>query len=78
MQVVYPVCCSIDVPQAQLTAWLRQVDGREHGTREVRECGTTTSARLALLAWLVEQHCPVVAMESIEVYGKPIYHVLSC
>ena len=32
MQVVYPVCCGIDVHQAQLTACLRQVDGEGHVT----------------------------------------------
>jgi hypothetical protein len=30
MQVVHPVCCGIDVHQAQLTACLRQVDGAGH------------------------------------------------
>ena len=32
MPVVYPVCCGIDVHQAQLTACLRQVDGEGHVT----------------------------------------------
>lgn len=45
MQVVYPVCCGIDVHQAQLTACLRQVDGKGHVTQVVREFGTTTAAR---------------------------------
>jgi len=31
----------------------RQVDGEEHVSQEVWECGTTSSALLALLAWLV-------------------------
>jgi transposase len=74
--VVYPVCCGIDVHQAQLTTCLRQVDGRGHVSQVVREFGTTTSALLALLEWLVEQHCPVVALESTGVYWKPVYHVL--
>jgi transposase len=77
MQVVYPICCGIDVHQAQLTACLRQVDEGGHVTQEVWDFGTTTSALLALLEWLVEQHCPVVAMESTGVYWKPVYHVLS-
>ena len=46
-------------------------------TQEVRAFGTTTSALLTLLEWLVEQHWPVVAMESTGVYWRPIYHVLS-
>ena len=39
MQVVYPVCCGIDVHQAQLTACLRQVDTTGHVTQEIREFG---------------------------------------
>ena len=71
MQVVYPVCCGIDVHQAQLTACLRRVDVDGHVTQEVREFGTTTSALLACLEWLTTQHCPVVAMESTGVYTPP-------
>jgi transposase len=43
----------------------------------VREFATTYSALLALAEWLVERHCPVVAMESTGVYWQPVYHVLS-
>ena len=37
MPVVYPVCCGLEVHQAQLTACLRQGDGAGHVTQEVRE-----------------------------------------
>jgi transposase len=77
MQVVHPVCCGIDVHQARLTACLRSVEGDSQVTQEVREFATTYSALLALTEWLVEQHCPVVAMESTGVYWQPVYHVLS-
>ena len=77
MPVVYPVCCGLEVHQAQRTACLRQGDGEGHVTQEVRECGTPTSALLTLLAWLVAPHCPVVAMESPGGYWQPISHVLS-
>ncbi len=76
MQVVYPICCGLDVHQVQLTACLCRVDADGHVTQEVREFGPPTSARLAMLAWLVDQQCPVVAMESMGVYGKPVYYVL--
>jgi transposase len=77
MQVVHPVCCGIDVHQARLTACLRCVAGDSQVTQEGREFATTYSALLALTEWLVEQHCPVVAMESTGVYWQPVYHVLS-
>jgi transposase len=76
MQVVHPVCCGIDVHQAHLTACLRCVEGDGQVTQEMREFATTYSALLALTEWLVEQHCPVVAMESTGVYWQPVYHVL--
>jgi transposase len=77
MQVVHPICCGIDVHQAQLTACLRQVYLDGQVTQEVREFPTTYLVLLALLDWIVEEYCPVVAMESPGVYWKPVYHVLA-
>lgn len=76
MQVVYPICCGLDVHQATLTACLRRVTEDGQTTTELRQFGTTYPALLALSDWLVEQHCTVVAMESTGIYWKPIYHVL--
>jgi len=77
MQVVYPVCCGIDVHQAQLTACLRRVSPEGQITTERRDFGTTYAELLALSDWLMESHCPVVAMESTGVYWRPVYHVLA-
>ena len=76
MQVVHAICCGIDVHQAQLTACVRQVHLDGQVTQEVREFATTYAALFAMLDWLIEVHCPVVAMESTGVYWKPVYHVL--
>src|SRR6267142_4501248 len=76
MPVVHPVCCGIDVHQAQLTACLRRVDVDGQLTPEVREFATTYDALLTLSPWLTEQPCPVVALESTGVYWRPVYHVL--
>jgi len=77
MDVVYPVCCGIDVHQAHLTACLRRVQEDGHVTKDVQEFATTYPALLILLDWLIAQHCPVVALESTGVYWKPVYHVLA-
>jgi transposase len=77
MPVVHPVCCGIDVHQARLTACLRCVASDSQVTQEVREFATTYSASLAFTEGLIEQHCPVVAMESTGVYWQPVSHVLS-
>jgi transposase len=76
MPVVHPLCGGIDVHQAPLTACLRRVDTDGQVTQDIRECATPSNALLARLEWLVERHCPVVAMERTGVYGKPVYHVL--
>ena len=77
MQIEHPVCCGIDVHKDTLTACLRRVDANGHVSKEGREFATTYTSLLALSDWLVEQHCPVVAMESTGVYWKPVYHVLA-
>jgi len=77
MQVVHPVCCGIDVHKDTLTACLRRVDANGQVSKEGREFVTTYTSLLTLSDWLVEQHCPVVAMESTGVYWKPVYHVLA-
>jgi len=77
MQVEHPVCCGIDVHKDTLTACLRRVEDNGQVHKEGREFATTYTSLLALSDWLVEQPCPVVAMESTGVYWKPVYHVLA-
>ena len=76
MQVLHPVCCGIAVHSAPLTACLRRVRDDGQITTELVDGGTTSRALIAFRTWLQEQQCPVVAMESTGVYGKPVSHVL--
>jgi hypothetical protein len=71
MQVVHPICCGIDVHQAQLTACLRCVSDGGQITTALRDFGTTYGELLALSDWLVAVHCPIVALESTGVYTPP-------
>ena len=64
MQVVHPVCCGLDVHQAQLMACLRCVSPEGQITTQLRDFGTTYRELLALSEWLTEQQCPIVALES--------------
>jgi transposase len=77
MQVEHLVCGGIDVHKDTLTACLRRVDANGQVSKEGREFATTSTSLLALSDWLVEQHCPVVAMESTGVYWQPVSHVLA-
>jgi len=72
MQVEHPVCGGIDVHKDTRTAGLRRVDANGHVSKEGREFATTYTSLFALSDWLVEQPCPVVAMESTGVYWKPV------
>src|SRR5215831_19363648 len=77
MQVEHPVCGGIDVHKDMLTAGLRRVDANGQVSKEGREFATTYTSLLALSDWLIEQHCPVVAVSIKKKYWKPVYHVLA-
>jgi len=76
LSIVHQVCCGLDVHKEQISATLlmNQRDGilRE----EVKEFGTFTDDLYELREWLLENECPVVAMESTGVYWRPVHNVL--
>ena len=76
MEILYVICCGVDVHKDSLTACLRRRGGGGHGTQELRTFGTTTGELLALLDWLVAAGCTHVAMESTGVYWKPVFNIL--
>ena len=71
MQVVYPICCGIDVHAKMLVACLRN-----NGQRETRTFSAMTDDLLRLRDWLVESNCTHVAIESTGVYWKPVFNIL--
>jgi len=71
MQVLYGVCCGLDVHTKEITAALMTGD-----EVTVRVFGTTTGALRAMVDWLKETKCEHVAMESSGVYWKPVYNIL--
>lgn len=71
MQVVHERCCGLDVHKKTVVACVMTPEGKE-----VRTFGTMTTDLLALVDWVVEHRCTVVAMESTGVYWKPIYNLL--
>jgi transposase len=64
-------CCGLDVHKDTVVACLLTPEGKQ--TRTFR---TTTPALRELVAWLQEEGCTHVAMESTGVYWKPIYNLL--
>jgi transposase len=71
MQVVYPICCGIDVHAKMLVACLRN-----EGQKETRTFSTMTDDLLRLRDWLVKSQCSHVAIESTGVYWKPVFNIL--
>jgi transposase len=76
MQVLYTVCCGLDVHKKSVVACLRICGASKEPRRELRTFSTTTPGLLELADWLVSQGCRHVAMESTGVYWKPVYNVL--
>jgi len=72
MQVLYGVCCGLDVHKKEITAAL--MTGADEVV--VKTFGTTTSALRSMVDWLKVAGCEQVAMESTGVYWKPVYNIL--
>jgi len=76
MEILYAICCGLDVHKDSITACLRRLGGRGHVAQELRPVGTTTGELLTLLDWLAAAGCTHVAMESTGSSWKPVVHIL--
>jgi len=76
MEVVYPICCGLDVHKKSVVACLLRPGLAGRPLRELRTFGTMTVDLLALSDWLATAGVTHVAMESTGVYWKPIYNLL--
>jgi transposase len=76
MELIYAICCGLDVHKRSIQACLRRLgpDGRLH--QETRSFGTMTRDILEMADWLAAAGVTHVAMESTGVYWKPIYNLL--
>jgi transposase len=75
LQVMHPICCGLDVHKKMVSACL--IVQTAAGERvEQREFGTFTRDLASLKEWLLENECPVIAMESTGVYWRPVFNVL--
>ncbi len=75
VQVLHPICCGLDVHKDSVTACL--IVETPAGERiEQREFRTFTRDLRALKEWLLNNECPVVAIESTGVYWRPVFNVL--
>lgn len=75
MQVMYQRCAGIDVHLRFLVVCLSIVEAGER-RKEIRSFRNETDDLLALRAWLLEQGCTHVGMESTGVYWLQVYRRL--
>ncbi len=71
MDVIYKVCCGLDVHKKKLVACLKS-----QGKKDViKEFGAGTKDIKELAKWLKENKCEKVAMESTASYWHPLWNV---
>jgi transposase len=77
MEVLYPVCCGLDVHKQTVVACLISPlpDGQRH--KQLKIFATITVELENLADWLEAAGCTHVAMESTGVYWKPVYNILA-
>ncbi len=76
VSVAHPICCGLDVHKESISACLlvTATGGRE--SCELRQFGTFTGDLQRLLNWLLENDCPIAALESTGIYWRPVFNVL--
>jgi transposase len=76
MEVVSERCAGIDVGKKYLVVCLLTGAADQKPKEEIRNFGTTVGALEQLRAWLQENGCQKVVMESTGDYWQPVYNIL--
>ncbi len=76
MEVLYPRCCGLDVHRNMVVACLSIIEaGQRH--KEIRTFRSVTRELIAMRAWLLEEGCTHIGMESTGVLWRPVYDRLA-
>jgi transposase len=75
VEVMHPICCGVDVHKETISACLIKLKG-DRLDFELKEFGCFTDDLLRFKNWLLENNCPIVAMESTGVYWRPVHNIL--
>ena len=76
LKIVYPVCCGMDVHKPFLIACIASTNEKGVTTYRSRRFSTFTRDLRRCAAWLAENNCKDVCMESTGKYWIPIYNIL--
>ena len=75
MTVVYPICCGVDVHKEFFVATLITTEGIQPKYQK-RRFSTFNNRILAFKAWLLENNCRDICMESTGKYWVPVFNLL--
>ena len=75
MTIVYPICCGVDVHKTFFVATLITSEGIQPKYQK-RRSSTFNSQILVFKAWLLENNCRDVCMESTGKYWVPVFNLL--
>jgi transposase len=76
VDIVYPVCCGMDIHKNFLVACVAVTDERSHTEHHIRRFSTYTKDLRLLVSWLGIFGCRDVCMESAGKYWVPIFNIL--
>jgi transposase len=76
MEAILKRCCGMDIHKKIIVACLLIEEKNGDVEKSTRHFPTMTDDLLRMKAWLIENGCTDVAMESTSVYWKPIFNIL--
>ncbi len=76
LKIVYPVCCGMDVHKTFLIACIASINEKGVTTYRSKRFSTSSGDLRRCAAWLAENNCKDVSMESTGKYWIPIYNIL--
>jgi len=74
--IVYPVCCGIDVHKSFVIACIAATDDKGLTTYKRKRFSTFTGDLRLLSEWLAQNRCKDVCLESTGKYWHPVFNVL--
>ena len=76
LKIVYPICCGMDVYKSFLVACIASTNQQGVTSYKSKRFSTFTGDLRRCVAWLAENNCQDVCMESTGKYWIPIYNIL--
>jgi transposase len=76
LKIVYPICCGMDVHKSFIVACIASTNAQGVTDFKTKRFSTFTGDLRRCAAWLAENNCVDVCMESTGKYWIPIYNVL--